>query len=194
VELAAFLNKLNQTEQWHNSKEVTKKVEKASKQIVECPGCGLKLPNQHVELTHGYNASGECYQKYSELTYYTLGKQDINFIHQHAIDAYVAQHSGNGMKNITTAFALIGLYFAIEHGYNGKQVQRVHMLLGRKKYKWEALQPPDKSSYSLTVCDVLKEQPGENRDVMLRKWMCDVWESWKHQHNWVKDICHTFLK
>ncbi len=98
-------------------------MEKSSKQIDECPGCGLKLPNQHFELTHSYNATSECYQKYTELTYYTLSKQDINFIHQHAVDAYAAQHSGNEMKNITTAFALIGLYYAIEHGYSGKLVQ-----------------------------------------------------------------------
>lgn len=74
---------------------------------VECPGCGLTLPKQHGELNHNYNASAECYEKYNELTIYTLSKQDINFIHQHAVDAYAAQHSGNRMKPITTAFALI---------------------------------------------------------------------------------------
>jgi hypothetical protein len=169
-------------------------MDEGRKEMVECPGCGLKLPNQHIELAHSYNAAGECYQQYSELASYTIGKQDIDFIHQHAVDAYAAQHSGNGMKNITTAFALIGLYYAIEHGYTGRQVQRVHMLLGRQKYQWEALQPPDKSSYSLTVCDVLKEPPGEHRDALLRQWMRDVWECWRHQHDWVRDVCHNLLK
>lgn len=84
------------------------------------------------------------------------------------------------MKNITIAFSLIGLYYAIEHGFNGRQVQRVHTLLARKKYVWGILQPPDKSVYSITVFDVLKEPPGEDHDIMLRKWMYDVWESWNH--------------
>lgn len=162
--------------------------------IKECPGCGLKLNNHHITLFTNYNASGECYQKYSELSIYTIGKQDIDFIHQHAIDTYSAQHSGNGMKPITTAFSLIGLYYAVEKGFNGRQVQRVHTLLSRQKYNWKELQPPVKSVYSLTVFDVLNEQPGESRDKMIRKWMLDVWKCWKHQHSWVKEICNTYLK
>lgn len=97
------------------------------------------------------------------------------------------------MKNITIAFSLIGLYYAIEHGYTGKQVQRVHMLLSKKNYSWTVFQLPNKL-YSITVNDVLKENPGENRDVMLRKWMVDVWAAWEHQHNWVKAISQMLLK
>ncbi|MFJ7726127.1 DUF5946 family protein [Neobacillus sp. NPDC097160] len=130
-------------------------MENTNEKIVECPGCGIKLINRHFTLLGNYNASGECYQKYSDLSCYTIGKQDIDFIHQHSIDAYSTQHSGNGMKPITTAFSLIGLYYAVEKGFNGRQVQRVHTLLSRQKYNWKELQPPDKSVYSLTVFDVL---------------------------------------
>jgi hypothetical protein len=160
--------------------------------IIECPGCGLKLPNQKITIQHNYNASGECYQKYSELSFYTIGKQDINFIHQHAIDAYSAQHAGNGMKNITIAYSLIGLYYAIEHGFSGKQVQCVHMLLSKQKNSWEQLDLP-KKPYSITVNDILNEKQGENRDNMINNWMCDVWNCWEHQHNWVKEITKTLL-
>jgi len=162
--------------------------------FVECPGCGLKLHHRHLPLLENYKASGECYEKFSELSGYTISKQDLNFIHQHVIDTYAAQHSGNGMKPITTAFSLIGLYYAIEKGFNGRQVQRVHMLLSRKKYQWKEFEAPDKSAYALTVLDVLRQKPGESRDQMIRKWMMDVWESWKHQHDRVKEICQTLLK
>lgn len=97
------------------------------------------------------------------------------------------------MKNITVAFSLIGLYYAIEHGFTGRQVQHVHMLLSKQNYSYKALELPDKR-YSLTVSDVLKEEPGENRDAMLRKWMNDVWKCWDHQHKWVKEITQTLLK
>ncbi|WP_041580500.1 DUF5946 family protein [Bacillus sp. 1NLA3E] len=161
--------------------------------MIKCPGCGLTLPDQQIVLPNRYNATGECYQKYSELSTYTLNKQDIYFNHQHAIDTYSAQHSGSGMKNITTAYSLIGLYYAIEHGYTGKQVQHIHMLLSKQKYNWQGLQPPNKH-YSITVYDVLKEEPGEKRDVMLRNWMDDVWNCWKDQHQWVRDIMKSLLK
>ena len=146
--------------------------------VIECPGCGLKL-NQQFEMHSRYNASAECYQKYSELSSYTMGKQDIQFIHQHAIDTYSAQHSGNEIKKITIAFSLIGLYYAIEHRFNGRQVQRVHTLLSRQKYNWDELQfqQPDKSSFSLTVFDVLKEQDGEIREEMLYGASLHVWNT-----------------
>lgn len=97
--------------------------------MIECSGCGLELYNRQFPLVPNYYASGECYQKYIELSSYTIGKQDIDFIHQYAVGTYSAQYSGYGMKPITTAFSLIGLYYAIEKGFNGRQVQRVHMLL-----------------------------------------------------------------
>jgi hypothetical protein len=95
-------------------------MKKMTEQMSICPGCGLRLPDQRLELTHRFNATGECYQKYSELSFCTMSKQDINFVHQHAIDAYSAQHAGGGMKNITIAFALIGLYYAVELGFTWK--------------------------------------------------------------------------
>lgn len=164
-----------------------------SEHIIQCPGCGLRLLDQRIKRPHDFNATGECYQKYIELSFYTMSQQDINFMHQHAIDAYSAQHAGDGMKNITIAFSLIGLYYAIELGYTGRQVQRVHMLLGQRKYNWPSLQLPNKP-YSLTVNDVLKKKPGKNRDAMLREWMCDVWLCWEHQHDWVKNISQSLLK
>ena len=162
--------------------------------IIECPGCGLKSNKEENGWKGNYNASGECYQKYSELSSYTIGKQDIHFIHQHAIDAYSAQHVGNGMKNITVAFSLIGLYFAVEKKYNGRQVQRIHTLLSRQRHTWEVLTAPEKAIYSLTIDDVLEKGPGDARDKMLREWMMDVWEGWEHQHEWVKNTCSTLLR
>jgi hypothetical protein len=96
------------------------------------------------------------------------------------------------MKNITLVYSLIGLYYAIEHGFTGKQVQRVHMLLSQQNTKWPALQPPNKD-YSLTIADVLKEDRGEKREEMLQKWMLDVWECWEHQHNWIRNVSKTLL-
>jgi hypothetical protein len=159
---------------------------------IDCPGCGVCLPKHEGEFFNHYNASEECYAKYSELTYYTLNQQDNHFIHQHAVDTYAAQHYGGRMKPITIAFALIGLYFAIEHGYSGKQVQRVHTLLARQNQNWVPLKPPHKSN-SLTVCDVLNELPGVKRDNMLRNWMVDVYECWEHQHDWVRNISTELL-
>ncbi|MBO9129371.1 DUF5946 family protein [Bacillus sp. 165] len=163
-----------------------------SQETITCPGCGALLPQQGIEGPARYNTSGECYAAYSELSGYTMGKQDIHFMHQHAIDTYSAQHAGSDVKTITVAFSLIGLYYAIEHGYTGKQVQRVHMLLAQQKITWPSLSLP-KKPYSFTVIDVLHAAPGKHWDDMLKKWMLDVWMCWEHQHTWIRSISQTLL-
>lgn len=160
---------------------------------VQCPGCGLILPQVPSEAPPGYHASGACYAWYGELTAYTLGRQDRAFIHQHAVDAYAAQHAGAATKPITVAFALIGLYLAVERGYDGRAVQRRHMLIARHKHPWPAPEPPDRACYSVTVGDVLAAPPGERRDAALLGWMRDVWGCWGHQHAWVREACRVLL-
>jgi hypothetical protein len=161
--------------------------------MVECPGCRLKLPNQNLVLNDRYNASGECWQLYGELTAYNLSKNDLTFTHQLAVDAYGAQHSGGVTRNITIAFALIGLYLAIERGFTGRQVQRAHMELSKQRHNWPRLEPPNQVC-ELTVLDVLHAEPGEKRNEMLTVWAEAVWRSWEYKHDWVRNICNQWLK
>lgn len=99
--------------------------------MTRCPGCGLCLPNSQHETPERFNASGECWQQYSDLLCYTVAKRDTGFIHQHAVDAYASQHSGGTTRNSSIAFGLIGLYLALEKGYTGRQVQLAHMRIAR---------------------------------------------------------------
>jgi hypothetical protein len=161
--------------------------------MIECPGCGLKLPDQKLEANTRYNASGECWQLFGELAAYHLSRNDPTFIHQLAVDAYGAQHSGGVTRNITTAYALIGLYLAIEHRYTGRQVQRAHMLLAKKRIAWPRLDPPE-SPGALTVQDVLQADPGHERDAMLMKWAQSVWLAWEKTHEWVRVVSKDLLK
>src|SRR6185295_5352013 len=66
-------------------------------------------------------------ESYDALCCYTLERGDAAFIHQHVVDAFIAQNAGEHTKPIGLAFALIGLYLHLERGFSGKQVQRVHM-------------------------------------------------------------------
>lgn len=160
---------------------------------IRCPGCGLILKGDRLSLNRRYNASEVCYKKYIDLSYYTMGKHDSGFIHQHVIDTYTAQHSGGNMKTISVAFALIGLYYAVEHHFTGRQVQRVHMLLSRKNYDWSILKRPV-VPYAITVENVLNENIGQNRDAMIHRRMFETWSCWGNQHQRIKDICQLLLK
>ena len=157
-----------------------------------CPGCGLRLPTGDGDPSKHCNASQECLKVYSDLLCYTVGKQDKEFIHQHAVDAYAAQHAGGPTRNITIAFGLIGLYLALEKGYTGKDVQRAHMQIAKRQKVWPRLEPPLQPA-GITVMDILKVQDGPEKDAMIRQWMAAVWESWADRQEWVRESTDALL-
>jgi hypothetical protein len=151
-----------------------------------CPGCGLCLPDHHWDPPNRFNASGECWQRFSDLSCSTVTRQDAEFIHQHAVDAYAAQHSGGTTRNITVAFGLIGLYLALEKGYTGRQVQLAHMHIARIQKNWPHMEPPVKPA-GITVMDVPGAGTDAEKDAMIRRWMVAVWASWEDRKEWVRE-------
>ncbi len=113
-------------------------------------------------------------ETYYELTYWTLARQDGRFIHQHAVDAYEAQHAGGRTRPITAVFGLIGLYLALEKGYTGRQVQLAHMKIASRRKDWPRLEPPARKA-GLTVMDVLRAETDAEKETMLMKWAESVW-------------------
>jgi len=160
--------------------------------MVLCPGCGLSLPDRNLRKAERFNASGECLETYFELTYWTLAHQDGRFIHQHAVDAYEAQHAGGSTKPITVVFGLIGLYLALEKGYTGRQVQLAHMKIAQRKKDWPRLEPPVRKS-SMTVLDVLNAKSDAEREEKLMQWASSVWDTWEDTHAHVRTITEQVL-
>jgi hypothetical protein len=157
-----------------------------------CPGCGLALPAHGLERWKAYNASGECRQLFDELCYYTLAQADARFVHQHAVDAYAAQHVDASGKPIGPAFALAGLYLTVEKGFTGRQVQKAHILMARTRREWPRFSPPPFKG-TITVGDVLKAQPGDDRDQRLLEWCGSVWNAWHADHGRVRELVREAL-
>ena len=162
------------------------------RQITVCPGCGLRLPATGFPEPDRFNASGECWQLFSDLCAYTVAGQDPDFLHQHAVDAYEAQHPGGKTRDITVAFGLIGLYLALEKGFTGKQVQQAHLQIAGLRKDWPRLEHPTRPA-SVTVQDVLRASEGPVREAVIREWMAAVWESWIGQQQWVRDTTDLLL-
>jgi hypothetical protein len=160
--------------------------------LSRCPGCGLLLPETHGDPPPRWNASPACLLLASDLACYTVAKQDPEFIHQHAVDAYAAQHAGGQTRNITVVFGLIGLYLAVEKGYKGRQVQQAHMRIARTRRDWPRLEPPARPA-GITVQDVLLAGSDAEKDAMIRAWMAAVWESWADRQAWVRETTATVL-
>jgi len=155
-------------------------------QIV-CPGCGLQRPSLGLEPDPKANASGECRALMHELSYYTLAHGDPAFIHQHLVDAYGAQHVRQSRSTIGAAFALAGLYLAVERGFTGRQVQHTHVRMARTSKRWPRFDPPHDVG-PLTVADVLAVDPGAPRDEKLMAWCASVWSAWSTEHGRVGEM------
>lgn len=128
----------------------------------------------------------------NEMSYYTLAHGDPKFIHQHLVDAYGAQHVRQSASTIGAAFTLAGLYLAVERGFTGRQVQKMHMRMARRSKQWPRFDPPANVGL-LTVADVLAVAPGPGRDEKLMEWCASVWSAWSAEHGRVREIVDRFL-
>jgi Family of unknown function (DUF5946) len=160
--------------------------------LAVCPGCGVQLANTGLEPDPKVNASGECRALMNELSYYTLAHGDPRFIHQHLVDAYGAQHVRQSKSTIGAAFTLAGLYLAVERGFTGRQVQKMHMLMARTSKQWPRFDPPEDVG-PLTASDVLAVEPGPGRDAELMEWCASVWGAWSSEHGRVREMVDRFL-
>lgn len=138
------------------------------------------------------NASAYCWRQHNELLIYTLSLGDEEFMHQHVIDVYAAQHSGGGMRPIQICFALIGLYLYLEYGYSGREVQRAHQKLAQRTKEW-ALLTHAQPIPTITVVDVLRSEPGVDRNARINEWARSVWAAWLPEHTKIAAWCEQLL-
>ena len=137
-------------------------------------------------------SQGEAQEKFYELSYYTLAHPDPAFIHQHIVDAFMAQTADRDSKPIAVAFALIGLCLYLEKNYTGKQVQLAHMTLARHKREWPKFELPEARG-EITAADVLSEPAGPRRDAKIREWCASVWQAYIQSHQQVRELLSRYL-
>ena len=109
---------------------------------------------------------------YDEVYLYTIGRP--GFILQHVVDAFAVQRVNDDSKPMGLVFGLVGLYLHVEKQFSGREVQRVHMELGRRKRGWPRVYVPEDRG-SMTVVDVLAASAGPERDAAIDNWCRSVW-------------------
>lgn len=117
---------------------------------------------------------------YHALCAYTIehARTDAAFIHQHVVDAQAAQTADEHTRPIGLTFALVGLYLHVERGLSGRQVQRVHMQLAKRKRAWPTIALP-KERGTITATDVMAAEAGPPRDQAIEAWCVSVWTAYR---------------
>ena len=126
-------------------------------------------------------------QAYDELQCYTIEHGGPGFIHQHVVDAWAAQHADEQTKPIGLAFALVGLCLHVERGFSGREVQRVHMKLGRRRQSWPSFPLPSERG-AVTAVQVMAAPAGPERDQAIDAWCVSVWEAFSDSRRAVVEL------
>ncbi len=124
---------------------------------------------------------------YQELQAYTVSLRDPEFIHQYVVDAWAAQHADEATKPIALTFALLGLELHLEQGFSGREVQRVHVLLGRRKHDWPPFALPAERG-AVTAIQVMAAPAGAERKRAIDAWCASVWAAYHETHQAVADL------
>ena len=111
---------------------------------------------------------------YNALCAYTLQLRDPTFLHQYVVDTWTVQNADSSIKPIALAFAMFGLYLAVEKGISGRQVQRFHMQMAKQRRSWPSL-PLPQGSPSVTVLEVMQAPPGAQRDARILDLAAATW-------------------
>jgi hypothetical protein len=113
---------------------------------------------------------------YDELAVYTLTRGDASFVHQHVVDVRAIKTATAETRSIAVVQSLVGLYLHAEHGFDGRQVQRVHKVLADQRPEWPAFELPEDRG-STTVDDILAVTPGDERDDAIGRWARETWNA-----------------
>ncbi len=130
--------------------------------------------------------------KYHELSFYTLGLHDKEFIHQHIVDAFTAQTADEKTKNITLYFSLAGLYLFLKKEFIGRQVQFAHQHMAKKTKEFIDIDLPVERGV-ITIANVLNCPEGAKRNDMITQWCESVWNAYSSQHNKITKLTETLL-
>ena len=113
---------------------------------------------------------------YDEVYVHTMGRP--GFILQHVVDAFAVQTANDDSRPIGVVFGLVGLYLHVEKQFSGRQVQKAHTELGRRKREWPSVYLPEDRG-SVTVADVLAASAEPERDNATDEWCQSVWAAFR---------------
>ncbi len=161
--------------------------------MVACPGCGVELPGWGEPWSPRSTASAACHDLYGEVLGYEYEHlAELGRWHQLLVDTYAAQHAGDRTAAITTAFALIGLDLALEHGWAGIEVRDAHQLLARSHRDWPRF-PGPAAAAGTTVQDLALAATTTDYAEVLGRWARAVWGSWSAEHHRVDGLLQERL-
>jgi hypothetical protein len=107
-------------------------------------------------------------------------------VHRLSVDAWAVQHPGDGSRR---AIQSVGLHLArlmvqLDQGLSGREANAAMLRFAARKFELPEL--PPRTSYSVTVADVVEAEAPAAHRTAVRRWARAVWADWADQHQFVR--------
>jgi len=151
-----------------------------------CPGCGSRLPAFEGPVHAYMTSSPACWAAFGQVLAREYQNPALMPIHRLSVDAWAVQHPGDGSRQ---AIQSVGLHLArlrvqLDDQQTGEVANAVMLDFARRKATLPEL--PARTTYTLTVADVVgAEAPAEHTRV-VRSWAEAVWADWSDQHDFIR--------
>ena len=152
-----------------------------------CPGCAATF--EEVDgPTHRYMTSSPgCWHRFNEVLAADYASPERMAFHQVVVDAYAAQHPGDGslpQQVQSVGLHLMTLCLFLEHGADPALGTQLHRrMIGRPQFRRLERSGPGE----LTVADLPEDASPEATRAAALAWAACVWETYRAEHATVRE-------
>jgi hypothetical protein len=160
--------------------------------MIRCPQCGALVADVNGPV-HAYVPSAPgCWAEFGELQADELQRFGRHPAHDLVVDAYMAQHPGDGSdrRDRQSVFVhLIGLCAVLERGWpTGRR------LLSRRTGERPEYPPLVRDGPGeLSVTDLVAAADADQYSARARAWAESVWRSWAREHERIRKALAGYL-
>jgi len=151
---------------------------------VECPQCGAPVPDIDGPVHKYVPAAPGCWKTFGEVQADELQRFGYSPAHRLVVDAYMAQHPGDGSdrRDRQSVFAhLCGLYARLELDLPAAATTDVLGRVVASRDDFPVLRRDDGPG-RLTILDMIGSRDVDIYDQRARAWGEAVWRSWTSHH------------
>ncbi len=160
-----------------------------------CPQCGAPVPDIDGPVHVYVPAAPGCWQIFGEVQADELQRFGYPPAHRLVVDAYMAQHPGDGgdRRDRQSVFGhLCGLYAHIELDLPAVRASEILRRVVSRQKDFPLLRR-DSGPGKLTVLHVVGAPDATTYEARAREWARAVWQAWRTHHDLVATTVNEFI-
>lgn len=157
-----------------------------SAELKACSGCAALVPDIDGPVHEYVPSAPSCWKAFGELQADEAWRFGYPPMHRMVVDAYMAQHPGDGGDRQSVFVHLVGLCAALEHGMPPAHVTKLlGQVIRRRHGEFPVLRRAEGPGV-VTVLDMVGAADLADYKRRADEWANVVWSSWSVQHEVIR--------